>query len=51
MDVLFWVLLIVFIVISFRLILKLVGLGFKVLSSLVVTAIACLAVYFLGIVK
>ena len=51
MDILSWVLLIVFIVISFRLFLKLVGLGFKVLSALVVIAIVCLAVYFLGIVK
>ena len=47
MDVLYWLILIVLIVISFRLILKLAGLGFKLAGAAIVTAIACLAVYFL----
>lgn len=47
MDILYGVILIVLIVISFRLILKLAGLWFKFAVAAIVTAIACLAVYFL----
>ena len=40
MDLLYWLILIVLVVISFRLILKLVGLGFKVVGAVIVIAVS-----------
>ena len=45
MDVLYWLLLIVLVVISFRLIMKLAGLWLKFVGAAIVTAIVCLGVY------